>query len=67
LADVPGVLGVTAAGGAWLLDAPADQDVTGRVADLAQRRGWRLRELREEVSALEDIFLELVRDDRPPA
>jgi ABC-2 type transport system ATP-binding protein len=67
LAEVAGVLEVTAVAGAWHLDAPADEDVTGRVADLAQRRGWRLRELREEVLALEEIFLELVRDDRPPS
>jgi ABC-2 type transport system ATP-binding protein len=65
LAEVAGVLEVTAVAGAWHLDALADEDVTGRVADLAQRRGWRLRELREDVLALEEIFLELVRDDRP--
>jgi ABC-2 type transport system ATP-binding protein len=65
LAEVAGVLEVTAVAGAWHLDALADEDVTGRVADMAQRRGWRLRELREEVLALEEIFLELVRDDRP--
>jgi hypothetical protein len=65
LAEVAGVLEVTAVAGAWHLDALADEDVTGRVADMAQRRGWRLRELREDVLALEEIFLELVRDDRP--
>jgi len=67
LTEVTGVLAVVAVGDAWHLEASVDADVTGGVVELAQRRGWRLRELREEALALEEIFLELVRDDRPPS
>jgi ABC-2 type transport system ATP-binding protein len=63
LASVPGVLAVQPDGERWCIDASAGEDVTGLVSDLVHRRGWRLRELRAQPLALEEIFLELVRNE----
>jgi ABC-2 type transport system ATP-binding protein len=63
---LPGVLDVRQVADRWHLDAAADVDVTGAVADVVRRQGWTLRELRQETLALEEIFLQLVRGDDTP-
>ena len=60
LANVDGVLAITSRGDAVCIDAGIDVDVPRLVGDAARAHGWRLRELREEPLALEEIFLHLV-------
>ena len=64
LAALPGVSGVEVLRGPdgfhTLRLALATDDAIGeRVADLAQRRGWKLRELRRDDRSLEQVFREL--------
>jgi ABC-2 type transport system ATP-binding protein len=60
LAAVPGVERVERAGDRFVLDGVVDGDATGATGEAMQRRGWPVRELREETPDLEAIFLELV-------
>jgi ABC-2 type transport system ATP-binding protein len=60
LGAAAGVLAVEPRGEALCVDATLEVDVARVVGDLALARGWRLRELREEVLPLEEIFLQLV-------
>ena len=60
LAHAEGVLAITSRGDAVCIDAGIDVDVPRLVGEAAHARGWRLRELREEPLALEEIFLHLV-------
>jgi ABC-2 type transport system ATP-binding protein len=62
LEDGTDVLAVTVHGDVVHVDADADVDVARLVGDVTLARGWRLRELREESLALEDIFLQLVSE-----
>jgi len=62
LEGASGVLAITSRGGAVCIDAGADVDVARLVGEAALARGWRLRELREEALALEEIFLQLVTE-----
>jgi ABC-2 type transport system ATP-binding protein len=62
LAAVPGVERVERAAGRFLLEGPADGDAARAAGEAMQRRGWAIRELREETPDLEDVFLQLVAD-----
>jgi ABC-2 type transport system ATP-binding protein len=62
LAAVPGVERVERAAGRFLLEGPADGDAARAAGEAMQRRGWVIRELREETPDLEDVFLQLVAD-----
>jgi ABC-type multidrug transport system ATPase subunit len=64
IAATVGVVGVTPRADALCIDGDGDVDLARLVGDAAHARGLRLRELREEPLALEDIFLQLV-GDRP--
>jgi gliding motility-associated transport system ATP-binding protein len=60
LGSLGGVVAVGRQGEAWRVDAGADVDLPRLVGEAALAHGWRLRELREEPLALEEIFLQLV-------
>jgi ABC-2 type transport system ATP-binding protein len=62
LTQASGVLAITPRGDALCIDAGTDVDVARLVGEAALAHGWRLRELREEALALEEIFLQLVTD-----
>jgi ABC-2 type transport system ATP-binding protein len=62
LAAIPGVERVERAAGRFLLEGPADGDAARAAGEAMQRRGWAIRELREETPDLEDVFLQLVAD-----
>jgi ABC-2 type transport system ATP-binding protein len=62
LAAVPGVERVEQTAGRFLLEGPADGDAARAAGEAMQRRGWAIRELREETPDLEDVFLQLVAD-----
>jgi ABC-2 type transport system ATP-binding protein len=64
LGGANGVLEITARGDAVCIDAGTDVDVARLVGEAALAHGWRLRELREEALALEEIFLQLVSEGR---
>jgi ABC-2 type transport system ATP-binding protein len=66
LAGLPGVLSVERHGDALAIDGAADVDLAQLVGETALTRGWRLRELREQALALEDIFLRLVAERSAP-
>ncbi|HWP64376.1 MAG TPA: ABC transporter ATP-binding protein [Candidatus Limnocylindria bacterium] len=66
LAQVDGVLGITSRDDAVCIDAALDVDLARLVGETALARGWRLRELREEPLALEEIFLQLVSGRERP-
>jgi len=61
-----GVLAIRRVSDAWHLDVPAERDLASEIAALVAREGWGLRELREDVLDLEEIFLHLVRGERVP-
>jgi len=62
LERLEGVVAVERRGEAWCVDAGAHTDLPRLVGEAALAHGWRLRELREETLALEEIFLQLVTD-----
>jgi ABC-2 type transport system ATP-binding protein len=62
LERLAGVVRVERRGEAWQVDAGAHADLPRLVGEAALVHGWRLRELREETLALEEIFLQLVTD-----
>src|SRR5262245_42333020 len=62
LAALPGVDRVERAAGHFVLEGPADGDAARAAGEAMQRRGWAIRELREEAPDLEDVFLQLVAD-----
>jgi ABC-2 type transport system ATP-binding protein len=62
LERLDGVVAVEWRGGAWYIDAAAHVDLPRVVGQAALAHGWRLRELREETLALEEIFLQLVTE-----
>ena len=68
LAALPGVERVARAADAFVLEAAASADVARAAGEAMAARGWTIRELREEMPDLEQIFLRLVRDaERPQA
>jgi ABC-2 type transport system ATP-binding protein len=64
LAALPGVARVVrggdAFGDAFILEGDGDGDAARSAGEAMQRRGWPIRELREETPDLEEVFLELV-------
>jgi len=62
LAAVPGVARVERAGDRFVLEGVVDGDAARATGEAMQRRGWPVRELREEIPDLEAIFLELVSE-----
>ena len=68
LAALPGVERVAREAAAFVLEAAASADVARAAGEAMAARGWTIRELREEMPDLEQIFLHLVRDgERPQA
>ncbi len=68
LAALPGVERVAREAAAFVLEAAATGDVARAAGEAMAARGWTIRELREEMPDLEQIFLRLVRDaERPQA
>src|SRR5437773_1924166 len=68
LAALPGVERVAREAAAFVLEAAASADVARAAGEAMAARGWTIRELREEMPDLEQIFLRLVRDgERPQA
>ncbi|HUE30746.1 MAG TPA: ABC transporter ATP-binding protein [Verrucomicrobiae bacterium] len=68
LAALPGVERVARQAAAFVLEADASGDVARAAGEAMAARGWTIRELREEMPDLEQIFLRLVRDgERPQA
>jgi ABC-2 type transport system ATP-binding protein len=60
LRALPEVQGVEdAADGGLVVRAAQGADITGRVADLAAREGWRVRELRRDLVTLEEVYIRL--------
>jgi len=66
LAALPGVERVARAAAAFVLEADASGDVARAAGEAMAARGWTIRELREEMPDLEQIFLRLVRDGARP-
>ena len=62
LAALPGVERVAREAAAFVLEAAASADVARAAGEAMAARGWTIRELREEMPDLEQIFLRLVRD-----
>jgi len=60
LAGLRGVERVERGADAFVLEGVADGDAARAAGAAMQRRGWPIRELREESPDLEDVFLELV-------
>jgi len=60
LTALPGVERVERGGDRFVVEGAADGDAARAAGAAIQRRGWAIRELREESPDLEDIFLELV-------
>jgi ABC-2 type transport system ATP-binding protein len=67
LAALPGVERVERGADRFILEGPADGDTARSAGEAIARRGWAIRELREEAPDLEDVFLELVGGERRPA
>ncbi len=68
LAALPGVERVAREAAAFVLEGAASADVARAAGEAMAARGWTIRELREEMPDLEQIFLRLVRDaERPQA
>jgi ABC-2 type transport system ATP-binding protein len=65
LAAVPGVDRVAREGDGFVLESRAEGDVASGAGQAMAARGWSVRELREEASDLEDIFLRLVEEGGP--
>ncbi|KPK84083.1 MAG: hypothetical protein AMJ81_06570 [Phycisphaerae bacterium SM23_33] len=63
LAEVPGVVDVQhARAGNWTrltVQGPEDDDLRPAVAQAAMQKGYSLRELRREISSLEDFFIQI--------
>ena len=66
LAALPGVERVAREAAAFVLEAAASGDVARAAGEAMAARGWTIRELREEMPDLEQIFLRLVRDGARP-
>jgi len=66
LAALPGVERVAREAAAFVLEAAASADVARAAGEAMAARGWTIRELREEMPDLEQIFLRLVRDGARP-
>ncbi len=66
LAALPGVERVSREAAAFVLEAAASADVARAAGEAMTARGWTIRELREEMPDLEQIFLRLVRDGARP-
>jgi len=66
LAALPGVERVAREAAAFVLEAAASADVARAAGEAMAARGWAIRELREEMPDLEQIFLRLVRDGAWP-
>jgi len=66
LAALPGVERVSREAAAFVLEAAASADVARAAGEAMAARGWTIRELREEMPDLEQIFLRLVRDGARP-
>ena len=66
LAALPGVERVAREAAAFVLEAAASADVARAAGEAMAARGWTIRELREEMPDLEQIFLHLVRDGARP-
>src|SRR5207247_8967407 len=66
LAALPGVERVAREAAAFVLEAAASADVARPAGEAMAARGWTIRELREEMPDLEQIFLRLVRDGARP-
>lgn len=64
--DLPGISEVRCLpDGEWTrLEATAQRDALGAVADLAMARGWAVRELRQDAPSLEDFFVRAVIEAR---
>jgi ABC-2 type transport system ATP-binding protein len=60
LAALPGVERVEHGADSFVLEGAAGSDAARGAGAAMQRRGWAIRELREEAPDLEDIFLQLV-------
>ena len=66
LAALPGVERVARAADAFVLEADGSGDVARAAGEAMAARGWTIRELREEMPDLEQIFLRLVGDGEQP-
>jgi len=66
LAALPGVERVAREAAAFVLEGAASADVARAAGEAMAARGWTIRELREEMPDLEQIFLRLVRDGARP-
>ena len=66
LRAVPGVDRVEGLDGRFVLEALAENDAARAAGEAMHRRGWPIRELREESPDLEDVFLELVGEGGRP-
>jgi ABC-2 type transport system ATP-binding protein len=62
LAALPGVAHVAREAGAFVLEADGSGDLVRAAGEAMAARGWTIRELREEMPDLEQVFLRLVRD-----
>jgi hypothetical protein len=67
LGALPGVALIERRADAFVLEARDGEDAARATGEAIQRRGWSIRELREETPDLEAIFLDLVgAGQRPP-
>jgi len=64
LQALPGVAGVVADAGTFVVEAAGDVDLARVVGEAIVRGGWAILELKQESVALEDVFLRLVRRER---
>ena len=68
LAELPAVARVERGGdGAFVLEGRAGDDAARAAGEAMQRRGWAIRELREETPDLEAIFLDLIAPEGRPS
>ncbi len=65
LSQIPGVLGILEASGSgtYLLEVELGRDLRDDVARLIVNQGWGLLELKSVSMSLEDVFLQLTRDE----
>ena len=67
LAGLPGVARVVEEEGVYLVEGTTEVDLARLTGEAVVRGGWSILELRQEVVALEEIFLRLVQREDPAA
>jgi ABC-2 type transport system ATP-binding protein len=64
LRAIPGVTGVERQGAGYVVRARGAGDLRGAISDAVFAAGLRLLEMRQAVGTLEDVFLQIIHDER---